>query len=109
VNRYLSGNTVRVATYSGPVNSPAGGFRDASGNLTDPGMVTLSWRTGQEQPVQSTTYPSSLIVKDGTGLYHADLDTSGATTIDTWTYEWSGAGGVQAAAVNSFAVTIPFP
>jgi len=107
VNSYLAGSLVRVATYSGPISSPTGGFRDATGTLADPTTVTLSYRPGPGQALVVVTYPSAPIIKDGTGLYHADLDTTAATVSAVWTYEWDGTGAVQAPARNSFAVDVP--
>jgi len=107
VNSYLAGSLVRVATYSGPILSPAGGFRDVNGNLADPTTVTLQYRPGTGQAVVTVTYPSAPIVKDGVGLYHADLDTTPATATGVWTYECIGTGAVQAPARNAFAVDLP--
>lgn len=44
-------------------------------------------------------------VKDGVGLYHFDLDTTGKPGI--WTYEWIGTGAVQAITPNKFEVQNP--
>jgi hypothetical protein len=108
VNTYLAGNLIRVASYSGLVTSPTGGFRDATGTLADPSVVTLKYRPGPGAALVTVTYPASPIVRDGAGLYHADLDTSAAIVTATWTYEWSGTGTVQALAASAFGVTIPY-
>jgi len=100
---YLAGSLVRVATYAGSAASPVGGFRDSDGNLGDPAQVVLKYRPGTAASVVTATYPASPVVRDGAGLYHADLDTTGFTT-DTWTYLWEGAGGVQAVADSFFQV-----
>jgi hypothetical protein len=105
---YLAGSLVRVATYAGSVTSPVGGFCDSGGSLGDPVQVTLKYRPGVAAEVVTVTYPNALITRDGTGLYHADLDTTGFPT-DTWTYVWEGSGGVQAAAEAAFGVqAVPF-
>jgi hypothetical protein len=102
-NTYLAGSLVRVATYAGPLPDPAGGFRDDTGTLADPTSITLKYRPGVVASVVTVIYPAVPIVRDAAGLYHADLDTTGADT-DTWTYEWIGTGNVQAIADNSFQV-----
>lgn len=108
MNSYLAGTLVRVATYSGSTSSPVGGFRDATGTLADPTTVTLKYRAGTGA-VTTVTYPSAPVVKDATGLYHADLDTTGSATTAPviWLYEWIGTGTVQAPAQNQFEVDAP--
>lgn len=104
VNTYVSGSIVRVANYTGTVANPTGGFRDNNGNLTDPTTIILVYTlsTGLRT---SVTYPTAPIVKDAVGLYHADLDTTGATPpLVEWKYEWEGQGTIQAAAKNTFEV-----
>jgi hypothetical protein len=102
-NTYLAGSLVRVATYAGSLSDPVGGFRNADGILADPTAVTLKYRPGKQATVVTVVYPAVPIIRDDTGLYHADLDTTGAAT-DTWTYEWVGTGAVQAIAERTFQV-----
>lgn len=105
---YLAGSLVRVATYAGTAASPVGGFCDSAGNLGDPAQVVLKYRPGAAAMVVTVTYPAAPVTRDGAGLYHADLDTTGFPT-DTWTYVWEGSGGVQAAAEAAFGVqAVPF-
>ena len=104
-NNYLAGSLIRVATYTGPINNPVGGFRDQNGNLADPVTVTLEYRQGPGGTLTTVTYPSAPIVKDGTGLYHADLDTTGSPE-QPWEYAWIGTGAVQAVASNNFVVRL---
>lgn len=103
-NRYPSGSLVRVANYTGLIASPTGGFRDVNGILTDPTTVTLAYSLNGGTPT-IVVYPSPPIVKDGVGLYHADLDTSGALVLTEWTYEWKGTGTILATKQNIFEVT----
>lgn len=105
MNCYLAGSLVRVATYTGTVAKPIGGFRNEQGILVDPVTVTFSYQAGQA-PVQVITFPAPPLTKDGAGLYHADLDTTGMTGL--WTYVWDGVGLIQAIAKNSFVVQAPF-
>lgn len=102
-NTYLAGSLVRVATYAGSIADPVGGFRDADGILADPTTVTLKYRPGAQAQVVTVAYPAVPLARDDAGLYHADLDTTGADT-DTWTYEWVGTGEVQAIASGAFQV-----
>ena len=68
-------------------------FTSISGTAVDPDTVTFAW---QVQGGASGTYtytngsgdPSGVIVKDGTGLYHADIDTTGRP--GTWVWRWYG-------------------
>lgn len=107
-NTYLAGSLVRVATYSGSVSSPAGGFRDSSGALVDPQTVTLKYRPGVNAGVVTAVYPAAPIIRDAAGLYRADLDTTGGLT-DTWTYLWVGTLTDQAIAKGTFNVqAVPF-
>lgn len=107
MNSYPAGTLVRVATYTGTVLNPVGGFRDSSGNLADPLIVTFAWRASQTGPFTTVTYPASPIVRDAAGLYHADLDTTGSDG-QVWTYVLAGYGGVQATEGNSFIVRNPY-
>ena len=69
-------------------------FTSISGTAVDPDTVTFAW---QVQGGASGTYtytngsgdPSSVIVKDGTGLYHADIDTT-SFGAGIWLYTWAG-------------------
>lgn len=107
MNSYLAGSLVRVANYSGSVANPTGGFRDSSGVLADPTVVRLEYRAGPGQPLVTLTYPATGMVKDATGLYHLDWDTTPALVSAVWTYGWFGTGALQAAAEGSFAVDVP--
>jgi hypothetical protein len=95
---------VVVATYSGTIASPIGGFRDANGNLVDPTTITLIYRAATAAPV-TLTYSGGGVIKDGVGLYHSVLDTTAIA--GNWVYEWKGAGAVIAIAVNSFRTDEP--
>jgi hypothetical protein len=108
VNVYAQGSLVRVATYSGTIAAPVGGFRDINGNLADPITITLKYRPGQAAATITVIYPASPAIKDAVGLYHADLDTTSESSIplDEWTYEWIGFGTIQAAAQSIFVVQL---
>jgi hypothetical protein len=108
VNSYVAGSLVRVATYTGLITNPVFGFRDASGNLADPTVVTLKYRPAGGA-VTTAVYPAAPIVKDAVGLYHADVDTTGSapTAPVIWSYSWTGTGAVQGIAQNQFEATPP--
>ena len=86
------GTTVRFYT-----STP---FSTFSGIAVDPDTVTFSYSI-QHNEAQTFTYthgsgdPTGKIVRDGVGLYHADIDTTG--NAGTWVYSWSCA---PSAAVN---------
>lgn len=106
-NTYLTGALVSVATYSGTIASPVGGFRDNNGNLADPTTITLKYKPGEKATTIVVVYPAAPIIRDGVGLYHANLDTTGLTIpIDEWDYEWIGTGTIQAPAKNFFNVIL---
>lgn len=89
----ISGTTTRFYT-----STP---FTSIAGTVVDPDVVTFAYSV-QGQTTQTFTYtngstppdPSSTIVKDATGTYHADISTTGAT--GTWYYKWSGQPGTSA-------------
>jgi hypothetical protein len=98
MNTYVSGSLVRsVAT-----------FANLSGVATDPTTITFKYKQGGGT-VTTVTYPTAPIVRDTTGEYHADLDTTGWTgpgnRLDI--QEWIGAGVVQAIASDSYQVEPP--
>jgi hypothetical protein len=83
-------------------------FADITGTAADPGTVTLKYKTGAGSTT-TVTYPSSPIVKDSTGNYHADFDTTGWAGPDNLLYavEWTGTGAVQAIGADYWQVTAP--
>ncbi len=108
LNTYLAANIVRIATYSGSIASPVGGFRDQNGILANPTTITLIYRQGPGAPIVTVVYPSAPIVNISVGLYYADLDTTATNPTTTWTYQWRGTGAIHAAAANAFIVDTPF-
>lgn len=85
---YTVGQLVRMASYSGAIAAPVGGFRDSLGVLIDPATVQLKFRDPLGT-LTTFTYPAS-IVKDAVGLYHYDVDTSAKPGL--WTYDWVAPG-----------------
>jgi hypothetical protein len=93
---------------SGSLVRTSAAFADINGNPADPTTVTLKYKPGAGSTT-TVTYPSSPVVKDSTGAYHADLDTTGWTGPDDLLYatEWTGTGNVQAIAADYWQVTPP--
>jgi len=94
----IAGTVVRFYTSSA--------FSDVTGTAADPSVVVFAYQVGSN-PVQQVTYnaPTSwgTIVKDGTGLYHVDVDTTGQAGV--WTYAWVGTGNVQTRAEGQLMVS----
>lgn len=71
-------------------------FSNADGTPVDPTTVAFAYQVGTG-PVRQVTYgtsqPWGAITKDGTGLYHVDIDTSGQAGI--WSWAWGCSGGIQ--------------
>ncbi|SRR5216684_76912 len=105
-NKYTAGALVRVATYTGTIAAPTGGFRDINNALIDPTAVTLKYKPGPGVATITVLYPAAPVIKDAVGLYHADLDTTGGATppLTEWAYEWIGTGVCQATAKAVFEV-----
>lgn len=98
VNTYMSGSLVRTTA----------AFTNAAGQAADPTTITLKYRSGAGSTT-TVTYPTAPIIKDSTGNYHADLDTTGWAGPDPllWLTEWIGTGTVQAIASGAWLVTPP--
>ena len=68
-------------------------FTSISGTAVDPDTVTFAWQvqggaSGKYTYTNGSGDPSSVIVRDGVGLYHADIDTTSRP--GTWVWRWSG-------------------
>lgn len=95
VNRYVRGALVRVSA----------AFTNLAGSAVDPSVVRVKVRA----PGQTTLTQTSLLygtdaalVKDSTGNYHADVDTT--STAGIWYYRWESTGTGQAAGEREFMV-----
>lgn len=98
MNVYMSGTMVRSAA----------AFADDTGAAADPSSVVLKYKKGAGSTT-TVTYPSSPIVKDATGGYHANFDTTGWAGPDSLRYvaQWQGTGTVQAIGSDEWDVTPP--
>lgn len=90
--RYMAGDKVRVTATFTDNASPA--------NLIDPGGLTLKYRVAGGAAV-TKTYPAD-VVRDSLGVYHYDIDTTGAP--GTYAYEFIATGTGQVAGADSFVV-----
>ena len=63
-----------------------------NGNSADPDVVHLRFRSPRQARTLWIYGIDAAIVKDSTGVYHADLDTTPAA--GTWRYHWEGNGAV---------------
>lgn len=70
--------------------------------LADPTVVTLSVSIDEGPSTVYTYGVGSVIVRDSTGSYHVELDSTGLS--GTWLYAVRGTGSVQAIAVSGFVV-----
>lgn len=94
------GDIVRVSTTPG--------FKDSTGALADPTTVTLRWRVGRGTETvwtRSAGGPDTQIVRDSTGLYHADIP---VTLPGLHYFRWKGAGVVDAAEEATFSAESEF-
>lgn len=90
-----TGINIFTSDEAGEVPAP---FTAIDGTPVDPDVVTFTYWIGRT--LQHTyTYtngsgdPDNVIVRDGTGLYHAYIGTAGAPGMYSWA--WTGAPGVS--------------
>lgn len=83
-------------------------FESETGTATDPTTITLKYAQGRASyPVTTWVYQGAgSITRDGTGVYVAELDTTGLP--GTWVGEWIGTGACQVTQSFSFLVQ-PLP
>ena len=78
-------------------------FRNAAGQLVDPATVTCEYKKPDGTVTTLVYGQDAAVVKDSTGVYHADLN---ANVSGTWYYRWSSTGPNQAADESRFSVGI---
>jgi len=76
-----------------------------AGSPADPTAVSLIWRKRGGPPTTWVYGVDAEVVKDGTGVYHADIPVPSA---GTFYFRWVGTGAVAAAEENSFVSTTKF-
>lgn len=97
LNRYDVGSVVRIKV----------AFVDVNAAPIDPGAVTLGFAVYDQlgyvkTALTSWTVSGGQIVKDSTGNYHADLDSSAKPGV--WDYHFAGTTPGQATADGQFVV-----
>lgn len=97
------------ATYmSGSLITSTATFLDDTGALADPSTITLKYKAGSGATV-TAVYPAAPVTRVSTGVYQAELDSTGWTGPDSqlWTVQWSGTGNVQAIGVGYWEINPP--
>lgn len=94
------GGTQTISITAGTTLRTAAVFTDLiSGEPADPATIKAGYQLGDADPV-STTFDVGPIVKDGIGLYHWDIDTTGFAlpqTVVIMVIYWQGIGDVDVA------------
>lgn len=106
-NIYDVGELVRVCSYQIVNGLKVNGFTDSNGAAVDPTAVMLRyWRVNNDGTLNGTVttkvYLTDPITRDGTGLYHFDVDTTSAP--GQYEYRWYSTGTGQAAQDGAFYV-----
>ena len=97
MNTYTDGELVKCT----------GTFRDEASALADPATVTFVFET-PAAVVTDYVYGTDVeVVKDSTGVYHVNLDTTNQP--GTWKYRFFSTGNGQTAAQAKFKVTRAVP
>lgn len=109
-DEFNPGDVVRVRS-----NDPAiagSGFTNEAGALADPTTVQVEWGYATSASARATSVTTwtygvdSQVVKDSTGVYHADITLVRAGRLR---YRWQGTGTVTAAAEGYIDVVTEFP
>jgi hypothetical protein len=79
---YYVGQAITLSNWTGPLATPTGGYKNASGALYDPSTPTLRYRL----PGQTVTSVSGgSLTKDATGLYHTVVTpTADGVIVGAW-------------------------
>lgn len=97
-----------VIYQSGALVTTSAVFTDKTGAAADPTTVTLKYKK-DAAATTTVVHPAGPVVKDSTGHYHADLDTSGWTGpgLQQWFIEWVGTGAVTGLQFDAWKVEPP--
>lgn len=104
VVRVLFSFTTRALTDAEKATFLAGGGLPA-GTGIDPAVVKFDY-TAPGSSKATDTYPTN-VIKDATGSYHRDLDTTIVTGGGEWVYRGYSTGSGQAATKGKFFVETP--
>ncbi len=85
----------------GAVVRLAAEFTDETGVAVDPTTVRARYKPPSAAEVTLIYGADIVLVRDGVGLYHADIEVA---TAGTWSYRWEGTGAAQAVDEARFKV-----
>lgn len=80
-------------------------FKNKAGTNTDPTTVRFKHKSPSGTVTIKTHPTDPEVVKDGTGLYHFDLDLN---AIGVWSWRWEGTGTVQSVTEGDVVVRSEF-
>ncbi len=85
----------------GDVVTVSASFASSTGAAADPTTVKLDYKRPFDTVKTTITYPSAPIVRDSTGNYHANLDTTGQSgNTEAWIYQWYSPQGDPVQAIS---------
>lgn len=100
--------TITGKVWTGTAINTAVEFVLPDGTITDPSEITLSYSLGAGIDYVVWIYGEvGSIVKTGTGLYNATIDTTDAPTNPTVTLVWRGTGACAAVTVVELNLSTP--
>lgn len=82
-----------------------GNFTTAAGAYQDPSMVRVVIETPTGVQTSYTYNVGLNVVKDSTGVYHVDIDTTGHPGV--WLYRWYSTGTGQTATTDDAFQVLP--
>jgi hypothetical protein len=78
-------------------------FTAIGGTVTDPTEVKFAYKVNTGATTTYTYGVGNQIVRDATGTYHIDIDTTGKPGL--WTFAWVGYGNVQTRSENQVVIS----
>jgi hypothetical protein len=104
---YTQGDVIRIGTYDPATGEPFPFVNAFTGVATDPTNIVIGYMIGAASPVQYL-YGSGdgVIIRDGTGLYHADLDTT-SWALGMVSFLVAGSGACKVIQTGQFRLDAP--
>lgn len=90
MDTYAEGKLVRLI----------GTFTNNAGAVQDPAVVKVVVKTPEGVSTTYTYGTDVTLIKDSTGIYHFDVDTTGKPGV--WHYRWYSTGSGQSATTDSY-------
>ena len=91
--------------FAGTAVTTTATFSVPGGAITDPSTIELRYKAGSAATVTWTYLGAGNIVRVSTGVYSAEIDTTGAA--GQWQIEWVGTGACAAISVSTIDVESP--